>query len=66
VIDHGSNGFLVGPDNDKELAVAMAILLRDETRRHNLGIAARDTILERLTLAQQAEQLARIYREAVG
>jgi glycosyltransferase involved in cell wall biosynthesis len=66
VINHGSNGFLVGPDNDRELAIAMAMLLRDERRRHNLGIAARDTILERFTLAQQAEQLGRIYREAVG
>jgi len=66
VINHGSNGFLVGPGNDRELAVAMAMLLRDERRRHNLGISARDTILERFTLAQQAEQLARIYREAVG
>jgi glycosyltransferase involved in cell wall biosynthesis len=66
VINHGSNGFLVGPDNDRELAVAMAMLLRDERRRHNLGIAARDTILDRFTLAHQAEQLARIYREAVG
>lgn len=66
VINHGSNGFLVGPDNDRELAVAMALLLRDERRCHNLGIAARDTILDRFTLAQQAEQLTRIYREAVA
>lgn len=66
VIDHGSNGFLVGPDNDRELALAMAMLLRDKGRRRNLGIAARDTILDRFTLAQQAEQLARIYRESVA
>ena len=66
VINHGSNGFLVGPDNDRELALAMAMLLRDEARRRNLGRAARDTILERFTLAQQAEQLPRIYREAAG
>ena len=66
VIDHGSNGFLVGPDNDRELALAMTMLLRDERRRHNLGSAARDTILDRFTFHYQAEQLARIYREAVG
>jgi glycosyltransferase involved in cell wall biosynthesis len=63
VIRHGSNGFLVGPDNEGELTLALAMLLRDENRRKNLGRAARDTILERFTLAQQAEQLARIYRE---
>lgn len=66
VIDHGSNGFLVGPENDRELAIAMALLLREKGRRRNLGSAARDTILDRLTLAHQAEQLARIYRGAAG
>jgi teichuronic acid biosynthesis glycosyltransferase TuaC len=64
VIQHGSNGFLVGSDNDKELALAIAMLLKDETRRRNLSVAARDTILDRFTLAHQAESLFRIYREA--
>jgi glycosyltransferase involved in cell wall biosynthesis len=66
IIRHGSNGFLVGPDNERELALAMAMLLRDERLRRNLGAAARDTILERLTLTQQAESMARIYRESVA
>ena len=66
IIQHGANGFLVGPDNERELALALAMLLRDEPRRRNLGAAARDTILDRLTLAQQAAGLARIYRESVA
>jgi teichuronic acid biosynthesis glycosyltransferase TuaC len=65
VIRHGSNGFLVGPGNEWELTLALSMLLRDENLRRNLGRAARDTILERFTLAHQAEQLARIYRECV-
>ncbi len=65
IVRHGANGFLVGEDNEKELGLAIAMLLRDETRRRNVGTAARDTILERLTLTQQAENLARIYRECV-
>jgi glycosyltransferase involved in cell wall biosynthesis len=64
VIQHGSNGFLVGADNDRELALAIAMLLKDETRRRNISVAARDTILDRFTLAHQAESLLRIYREA--
>ncbi len=64
VIQHGSNGFLVGSDNDRELALAIAMLLRDETRRRNIAVAARDTILDRFTLAHQAESLLRVYREA--
>ena len=66
IIRQGSNGFLVGPDNEKELTLALGMLLRDERRRQNLGAAARDTILERLTLAQQAESMARIYRECIA
>jgi glycosyltransferase involved in cell wall biosynthesis len=66
IIQHGSNGFLVGPDNEKELTLALAMLLRDENRRSNLGAAARDTILERLTLDHQAETLLRIYREVAA
>jgi teichuronic acid biosynthesis glycosyltransferase TuaC len=66
VIQHGSNGFLVGPENEKELTLALAMLLRDESLRRRLGAAARDTILDRFTLTQQAQILARIYREALG
>lgn len=66
IIQHGSNGFLVGPNNERELTLATAMLLRDESLRRRLGMAARDTILERLTLAHQAEGLARIYRESVA
>jgi glycosyltransferase involved in cell wall biosynthesis len=65
IVRHGSNGFLVGPDNERELQLALAMLLRDEPRRRSIGAAARDTILENLTLAQQAESLSRIYRESV-
>lgn len=65
IIQHGSNGFLVGPGNEKELTLAIGILLRDPRRRASLGILARDTILDRLTLAHQADKLVRIYRESM-
>jgi len=66
VIRHGSNGFLVGSENERELTLALGMLLRDVPSRWNLGVAARDTILGRFTLEQQAERLARIYREVVA
>jgi len=66
VIRHGSNGFLVGPENEKELTLAMAMLLRDQGLRLRLGEAARETVLDRFTLAHQAEHLARIYGECVA
>jgi glycosyltransferase involved in cell wall biosynthesis len=66
IIEHGTNGFLVGPDNEKELTLALAMLLRDVRLRANLGAAARDTILDHLTLSHQAASLARIYRECAA
>jgi len=66
IIRHGTNGFLVGADNERELALAIAMLLRDEPLRARLGASARDTILDRLTLSQQAESLSRIYRECAA
>ena len=66
IIQHGTNGFLVGPGNEKELTLAMGMLLREPQRRRNLGAAARDCILDRFTVAQQAESLMRIYRESVA
>jgi hypothetical protein len=66
IIRQGVNGFLVGPGNDKELALVMGMLLRDERKRQSIGVAARDTILDRFTLTQQAEHLARIYRECAA
>jgi glycosyltransferase involved in cell wall biosynthesis len=66
IIRHGSNGFLVGPDNARELTLAIGMLLQNEQLRRNLGRAARDTILESFTLEQQAETLARIYRESAA
>jgi teichuronic acid biosynthesis glycosyltransferase TuaC len=65
IIQQGSNGFLVGPDNERELSLVLGMLLRDETRRRNIGTTARDTILERFTLEQQAENLVRIYRDCL-
>lgn len=66
VIRHGSNGFLVGPDNERELTLALEMLLREENLRRSLGRVARDTVLDRYTLAQQAESLLRIYRESAA
>jgi glycosyltransferase involved in cell wall biosynthesis len=66
VIQHGFNGFLVGPDNERELTLTIAMLLRDKSARNNIGTAARDTILEKFTLASQAEDLARVYGDSVN
>ena len=66
IIRHGINGFLVGAENEKELTLAMGMLLREPQRRRSLGVAARDIILDRFTVEQQAQNLRRIYREVAA
>ena len=56
----------VGLDNEKELTLAIAIRLRDESYRRNIGMAAPDMILDRLTAAHQGENLARIYTQSIA
>lgn len=65
VIQHGRNGFIVHPENEQQLVFAIGMLLREPERRRNLGIAARDTILDRFTIQQHAEQLFRIYQQCM-
>jgi len=64
IIQHGRNGWLVS-DNVDELVEALSILLPSLERRTQIGAAARQTILDGLTLSHQAQQLAEIYRGRV-
>jgi glycosyltransferase involved in cell wall biosynthesis len=49
-----------------ELAQGLSTLLESSELRSRLGTAARDTILNRLTLSHQAERLVQIYSEAIA
>jgi hypothetical protein len=64
-IQHCSNGYFCGTGQREELTLPVAVLLRGESYRRNIGMAARDTILDRLTSAHQAENLARIYGQSI-
>lgn len=66
IIDHEKNGWLISPDNLDELTAAVATMLRNPNLCLNLGSAARQTVLESLTLSHQARRLEAIYREAAG
>jgi glycosyltransferase involved in cell wall biosynthesis len=66
LIRHGSNGWLVDPGNLQELVAALSGLLEDLQLRRQIGEAARRTILQSLTSAHQAAQLAALYRECVA
>lgn len=63
IVQQGRNGLLVSPENDNELMLAISTLLREKVLRRQMGIAARYTVLNGFTSAQQAEELSRIYQE---
>ena len=64
VIDHGTNGWLIPIDGLDELVQGLQVLLGDSNLRAHIGQAARQTILDRLTLSHQARSLMRIYEAA--
>jgi glycosyltransferase involved in cell wall biosynthesis len=64
IIRHGSNGWLIPVDGLEELVQGLQVLLANAELRVRIGQAARQTILDKLTLAHQAESLAKIYQEA--
>jgi glycosyltransferase involved in cell wall biosynthesis len=66
IIRHGSNGWLIGPNDLQELIQALSVLLENLQLRRQIGEAARRTILESLTSTHQAAQLALLYRECAA
>jgi len=66
IIEHGRNGWLIAPDGLAELVEGLSVLLNSADLRRRIGAAARQTILGKLTLTHQAQQLAAVYREAIA
>ena len=64
IICHGRNGWLIPVDGLEELTQGLQTLLSDAQLRARIGDAARQTIVNGLTLSHQAESLLRIYRDA--
>jgi teichuronic acid biosynthesis glycosyltransferase TuaC len=66
VIEHGKNGWLIPVDGLAELVQGLSTLLGSPELRARIGTAARLTILGKLTLSHQAQQLSNIYRQAIA
>ena len=60
----GSNGWLIPVDGLEDLVQALQVLMGNAALRARIGQAARQTILDKLTLSHQAESLVKIYEEA--
>jgi len=65
LIEHGRSGLLTSAGSETELSDSLSMLLHNAELRHRIGTQARNTVVERHTLAHQARQLAEIYRECV-
>jgi glycosyltransferase involved in cell wall biosynthesis len=63
VIEHGKNGWLIPVDGLDQLIQGISSLLSSPELRGRIGTAARQTILEKLTLSHQAQNLMAIYRQ---
>lgn len=66
IIEDRANGLLVAPGDENVLAKRLLALLQDGCLRRRLGLAARESVLQRCTLDHQARALAEIYRECVA
>jgi glycosyltransferase involved in cell wall biosynthesis len=66
VIDDGTTGLLVRPDDPADLAEACGRLLADRELARRLGRAGRQTVLERWSWEQSTNALLGLVRGAVG
>jgi glycosyltransferase involved in cell wall biosynthesis len=64
IIHHGSNGWLIPVDGLEELVQGLNTLLGDAGLQARIGQAARETIVNSLTLTHQAARLKKIYEGA--
>jgi glycosyltransferase involved in cell wall biosynthesis len=65
IVRHGENGWLIQPDNLNEMVKALDTLLENPPLRKQMGIEARKTTVENLTLDQQAARLSQTYRQCL-
>ena len=64
IVEHEKNGWLITPDHLDELVQGLFTLLQSREVALRIGLAARQRVLDGLTLSHQAQQLAAIYRDA--
>jgi glycosyltransferase involved in cell wall biosynthesis len=66
IIEDGADGLLVPVGDVERLASATLALLRDETRRKELGARAREKAQSHYSLERMVSAVEQIYREALS
>lgn len=62
VVDHGTTGVLVDPGEPAALAEAIASLLRSPDRLRDMGLEARQQVLDRFSYLEMARRFEAVYR----
>jgi len=63
IIRHGSNGWLVAPNDVNDLVRGLSTLLENIQLRDYIATQGRETVLHNYTIDHQAQRLLRIYQE---
>lgn len=66
VLEHGTTGILVEPDDPERLAEALSEVLDDPDLRERLGRAARHAVEDRYTIGAVGERYLALYRELLA
>lgn len=66
MIVSGVNGWVVPPGDADALAETLVLLIQNPAARRAAGASARDTIVERFTIASVADRYLALYRELAG
>ncbi len=65
IIRHGSNGWLVAPNDVADLTLGLSKLLENDSLRGYIAGEGRQTVLQGFTIEHQAQRLLRVYQECV-
>ena len=65
IVSDGENGLLVSPKSPEEIAEKIITLKGDTQLRNRLGLAARETVLERYTADKVVSMYEQVYRKSM-
>jgi len=65
LLSESNGGFLFEPNNSRELANCLLILLRDADLRRRMGASARDYVTEKFDMHKKSKEIERIYDESL-
>ena len=63
LVEHGKSGLLVAPEDSKALAAALRQLVASPDLRRQLGIAARQRVLDQFTIEREVAAHEALYKE---